>query len=205
MTRVLLVDDHPVVRAGLRTVLDSDDSIRVVGEAGSAAEALAAVAAHDPDVMVLDMHLGPGASGLDVLGELQGRDRPRVLVMTVFDNDHDTDAALASGAVGYVLKDAPEGDVVRAVHAAAAGQHFLDPRIAARLVTRTYPAPDAPSARELEVLAAAAEGHDNATIARRLFISQATVKSHLSSVFAKLDVTSRTGAIAEARRRGHLR
>lgn len=205
MIRVVLVDDHPVVRAGLRAVLDSDDSISVVGEAGDADEALAAVAALDPDVLVLDVHLGSGPSGLDVLADLGHRARPRVLVMTVFDNDQDSEAALTGGAAGYLLKDAPEGDVVRAVHAAAAGHRPLDPRIAARVVARSYPEPTAPTARELEVLAAVAEGHDNATIARMLYISQATVKSHLSSVFAKFDVTSRTGAVAEARRRGHLR
>lgn len=205
MIRVVLVDDHPVVRRGLRAVLDSDESISIVGEATDAAEALATVAALDPDVVVLDVHLGAGPSGLDVLADLGGRDRARVLVMTVFDNDQDAEAALAAGAAGYVLKDAPESDVVRAVHAAAAGHRPLDPRIAARVVARTYPEPSAPTARELEVLAAAAEGHDNATIARMLYISQATVKSHLSSLFTKLDVTSRTGAIAEARRRGHLR
>lgn len=205
MTSVVLIDDHPVVRAGLRAVLHSDDSIHIVGEADNADDALALITRLDPDVVVLDMHLGPGRGGLDVLAALQRGLRPRVLVMTVFDNDRDVDAAFGVGAVGYVLKDAAEADVVRAVHAAAAGQHFLDQRIATRLVARTYPAPDSPTARELEVLEAAADGHDNATIARMLFISQATVKSHLSSVFAKLDVTSRTGAVAEARRRGHLR
>jgi len=203
--RVVLVDDHPVVRAGLRAVLESDGSIAVVGEAGDAATALTAVRSLDPDVVVLDVHLGAGPSGLDVLAHLAESDRPRVLVMTVFDNDKDVDAALSSGAAGYLLKDAPEGEVLRAVHAAAEGHRPLDPRIAARVVARSYPDPGAPTARELEVLAAAAEGHDNATIARMLFISQATVKSHLSSLFAKLDVTSRTGAVAEARRRGHLR
>ena len=205
MIRVVLVDDHPVVRAGLRAVLESDGSIAVVGEAGDAATALTAVRSLDPDVVVLDVHLGAGPSGLDVLAHLAESDRPRVLVMTVFDNDKDVDAALSSGAAGYLLKDAPEGEVLRAVHAAAEGHRPLDPRIAARVVARSYPDPGAPTARELEVLAAAAEGHDNATIARMLFISQATVKSHLSSLFAKLDVTSRTGAVAEARRRGHLR
>lgn len=130
-----------------------------------------------------------------------------MLVVTVYDNDIDIDAALEGGAAGYVLKDAPEADLISAVRAVAAGHQPLDPRVAARVVTRSKRNPDVPSPRELEVLAAVAHGHDNATIARDLYISQATVKTHLASLFAKLGVVTRTrtGAVAEARRRGHLR
>lgn len=205
MIRVVLVDDHPVVRAGLRAVLDADEGIDVVGEAGDAASALALIESVSPDVVVLDMNLGSGPGGLDVLRQVHGRDGPRILVVTVFDNDQDIDAAIAAGATGYLLKDAPGGDLVRAVHAADAGQRPLDPRVAARVVARSERSTDAPSARELEVLAAVAEGHDNAAIARMLYISRATVKSHLANLFAKLGVATRTGAVAEARRRGHLR
>lgn len=206
MIRAVIVDDHPVVRAGLRAVLETADDIAVVGEAHDHDTAVATIADLEPDVMVLDLHLGTGPSGLDVLRQVQrSRTRPRVLIVTVFDNDIDIDAALEGGAAGYVLKDAPELDLISAVRAVAVGHQPLDPRVAARVVTRSMRNPDVPSPRELEVLAAVAEGHDNATIARNLYISQATVKSHIARVFAKLGVSTRTGAVAEARRRGHLR
>jgi DNA-binding NarL/FixJ family response regulator len=204
--RVVLVDDHPVVRAGLRAVLDKEDDIDVVGDVGDAASAIATFEPLQPDVVVLDLHLGDGPGGVDVLRHLRlQQTSARTLVVTVFDNDVDIDTAMVEGAAGYLLKDAPEGDLVRAVRAVAAGQHPLDPRIAARVVSKSLHDPDTPSPRELEVLAAVAEGHDNATIARDLYISQATVKSHLASLFVKLGVNSRTGAVAEARRRSHLR
>ena len=206
MIRIVVVDDHPVVRAGLRTVLDAVDDIDVVGEAHDHDTAVSTITELEPDVVVLDVHLGAGPSGLDVLREVQrSQARPRVLVVTVFDNDIDIDAAIEGGAAGYVLKDAPEVDLISAVRAVAAGHQPLDPRVAARVVTRSVRNPDVPSPRELEVLAAVADGLDNATIARDLYIIQATVKTHLASVFAKLGVVSRTGAVAEARRRGHLR
>lgn len=206
MIRVVIVDDHPVVRAGLRTVLDSVPDIDVVGEAHDHGTAVTAIADLEPDVVVLDVHLGTGPSGLEVLRHLQGApSSPRTLIVTVFDNDLDIDAALDGGAAGYVLKDAPEAELVSAVRAVAAGHQPLDPRVAARIVTTSRRSPDSPSPRELEVVAAVAEGLDNAAIARRLYISQATVKTHLASVFAKLGVSTRTGAVAEARRRGHLR
>jgi len=204
--RVVLVDDHPIVRAGLRGLLDAAHDIEVVGEADDADSALAVVDCFAPDVVVLDLHLGDGPSGVDVLARLRSFEpRPGVLVVTVFDNDVDVEAALTAGAAGYLLKDAPEDDLPRAVREVAAGQRPLDPRVAARVLGSARPGPEAPSSRELEVLAAVADGDDNAAVARRLYISQATVKSHLSSVFNKLGVTSRTSAVAEARRRGHLR
>lgn len=187
-------------------MLDAEPDITVIGEASDHASALAAIGELSPDVVVLDVHLGSGPSGLDLLGDIPPTAKsPRVLIVTVFDNDLDIDAALALGAAGYVLKDAPEDELVNAVRAVAAGHQPLDPRVAARVVARSQRNPDAPSPRELEVLAAVADGLDNASIARRLFISQATVKSHLASLFTKLGVATRTGAVAEARRRSHLR
>jgi DNA-binding NarL/FixJ family response regulator len=207
MIRVVVVDDHPVVRAGLRTMLDAEPDISVVGDADDHSSAIATIDGCNPDVVVLDVHLGPGPGGLEVLRRIQTGSpaTARVLIVTVFDNDIDIDAALGAGAAGYVLKDAPEGELVNAVRAVAAGHQPLDPRVAARVVARSHRNPDTPTARELEVLTAVAEGCDNATIAHRLYISQATVKTHLASVFNKLGVTTRTGAVAEARRRGHLR
>lgn len=203
---VVVVDDHPVVRAGLRSVLDAAPDIDVVGEAHDHATAIAAANDLAPDVVVLDINLGAGPSGMDVLHDLYAaRLSPRVLMVTVFDNDIDIEAALDRGASGYILKDAPESELLNAVRAVAAGQQPLDPRVAARVVAKSLRNPDMPSPREIEVLTAVADGDDNAAIARRLYISQATVKTHLASVFAKLGVSTRTGAVAEARRRGHLR
>lgn len=205
MIRLVLVDDHPIVRAGLRNVFDRQEDLTVVGEADEVDAAVDVITAHRPDVVVLDMHLGAGRpGGLDVLRALPA-DGPAVLVVTVFDNDRDVDEALSAGALGYVLKDAPEDELVRAVRAVAAGHRPLDPRVAERVLARANRDLDRPSTRELEILAAVADGDDNAAIARRLHISQATVKSHLANVFLKLDVSTRTGAVAEARRRGHLR
>ena len=204
--RIVVVDDHPVVRAGLRRVLEAEDDIAVVGEAGDAVAALEVIDKCEPDLVVLDVHLGSGPGGIDILRSLRALERsPQVLVVTVLDNDLDVDAALGEGAAGYILKDAPEGDLVRAVRAVVAGLQPLDPRVAARVIARSLGDSAAPSPRELEVLTDVAAGFDNATIARRLYISQATVKSHLASVFIKLGAASRTAAVAEARRRGHIR
>jgi len=203
---VVVVDDHPVVRAGLRTMLDAAPDIDVVGEAHDHATAIAAINDLAPDVVVLDVNLGAGPGGLDVLRDLNdAQPCPRVLMVTVFDNDIDIEAALERGAAGYILKDAPEADLLNAVRAVAAGHQPLDPRVAARVVAKSLRSPDTPSPREIDVLIAVADGDDNAAIARRLYISQATVKTHLASVFTKLGVATRTGAVAEARRRGHLR
>lgn len=203
--RLVLVDDHPIVRAGLRHVLETQSDLEVVGEADGADEALEVIAGERPDVVILDMHLGVDRpDGLEVLRRLPA-DGPGVLIVTVFDNDRDIDEALGAGALGYVLKDAPEDELVRAIRAVAAGRRPLDPRVAERVLARAERDPALPSPRELEILAAVAEGDDNAAIARRLHISRATVKSHLASVFSKFGVSTRTGAVAEARRRGHLR
>ena len=204
MIRIVIVDDHPLCAPGART------RRRTRHRRCRRSPRSWHRHCHDhdlaPDVVLLDVHLGPGASGLDVLDHLQASSpSPRVLVVTVFDNDIDIDTALARGASGYILKDAPEDELINAVRAVAAGHQPLDPRVAARVATRSLRSPEMPSPRELEVLAAVADGHDNATIARRLYISQATVKTHLASAFTKLGVSTRTGAVAEARRRGHLR
>jgi DNA-binding NarL/FixJ family response regulator len=206
MVRVLLVDDHPVVRAGLRTLLDASGRIEVVGEAGTGEDGVRLARDLRPDVVLMDLRLGGGLDGVGATAALGRLDpAPRVLILTTYDTDADILRAVEAGAAGYLLKDADTDDLVAAVRAAARGETVLAPRVARRLVDRLHsPRPEL-SARELEVLSLVAEGLPNRAIARRLFISEATVKSHLVHAFTKLGADSRIGAVNEARRRGLLR
>lgn len=201
---VAIVDDHPVVRAGLRAVLEADPDIEITAEAASVRDALDRLATSPVDVALVDLHLGAGGDGLELVAALHGSPT-RTLVVTAFDTERDVVAALAAGAVGYLLKDAPEAELLAAVHAAARGDTVLGGPAAARLVAASLDDPGRLTERELEVLEAVADGLDNAAVARRLFVSQATVKTHLNHVFSKLGVTNRTAAVSEARRRGLLR
>lgn len=204
--RVVILDDHPIVRAGLRMALESVDGVHVVGEASTIDEFVELVQNTTPRVALVDLYLGPDSSGHDAIAEVAARfPDTRTVVVTAFDNERDIRTALDAGAAGYVLKDAPESDLVAAVLAAADGQTPLAPQVATRLVSVSSSNPESLTQRELEVLLAVSEGKDNASIAKDLFISQATVKSHLNKVFTKLDVTTRTGAVVEARRRGLIR
>ena len=203
--RVLVVDDHPVVRGGVVGWLAAQPDIDVVGEAGDGLEALAMVAALTPDVVLMDLRM-PRMDGATATGRLAA-DHPavRVLVLTTYDTDADIVRAVEAGATGYLLKDTPLPQLADAVRAAARGETVLAPPVAARLVSRMRaPAADAPTARELEVLAGVARGLTNAEIGRQLFIGEATVKTHLLRVFAKLGVDDRTRAVLVAVERGLL-
>ena len=204
-TRVLVVDDHPVVRGGLVGWLDAQPDLTVVGEAGDGHEALALVAALDPDVVLMDLRM-PRMDGVTATERLAGtHPGVRVLVLTTYDTDADIVRAVAAGATGYLLKDAPLPQLADAVRAAARGETVLAPPVAARLVSHLRaPAVEAPTARELEVLAGVARGLTNAEIGRELFIGEATVKTHLLRVFAKLGVDDRTRAVMVAVERGLL-
>ena len=204
-TRVLVVDDHPVVRGGLVGWLDAQPDLTVVGEASDGLEALALVASLDPDVVLMDLRM-PRMDGVTAIEELAVRHPGvRVLVLTTYDTDADIVRAVAAGATGYLLKDAPLPQLADAVRAAARGETVLAPPVAARLVSRLRaPAVEAPTARELEVLAGVARGLTNAEIGRELFIGEATVKTHLLRVFAKLGVDDRTRAVMVAVERGLL-
>ncbi|MFB6749493.1 response regulator [Streptomyces sp. NPDC056353] len=199
---LLVVDDHPVVRDGLRGMFESAPGFRVLGEAASGVEALDRAAALDPDVILMDLRM-PGGSGVDAIRELTRRGaRARVLVLTTYDTDSDTLPAIEAGATGYLLKDAPRAELFTAVRAAAEGRTVLSPAVASRLVSAVR-APKAPggeplSAREREVLALVARGTSNKEIARELFISEATVKTHLTHLYAKLGVSDRAAAVATA-------
>lgn len=205
MIRLLLVDDHPVVRAGLRAVLEPAGDLRVVAEAGTAEAALAAVRAHPVDVVLMDLRLGDGADGVEATARIRVRPgAPTVLVLTTYESDHDIVRAVQAGASGYLLKDTEPAELVRAIRAAAAGETVLAPPVAARLLRRMSAPDTALTARELEIVARVGHGDSNRDIARALTISEATVKSHLVHIFTKLGVDSRTRAVAEARRRGLL-
>ncbi|WP_456590926.1 MULTISPECIES: response regulator [unclassified Blastococcus] len=203
--RVVVVDDHPVVRGGLVGWLDAQPDLDVVGEAGDGAEALARVAELAPDVVLMDLRM-PRMDGVTATGRiLSAHPDVRVLVLTTYDTDADIVRAVEAGATGYLLKDTPLPQLADAVRAAARGETVLAPPVAARLVSRLRaPAAEAPTARELEVLAGVARGLTNAEIGRQLFIGEATVKTHLLRVFAKLGVDDRTRAVLVAVERGLL-
>ncbi|WP_434438960.1 response regulator [Lentzea sp. E54] len=206
MIRVVVVDDHPVVRDGLRGMLGTQDDFEVVGEAASGTEALTVIAAVRPDVAVTDLRL-PEPSGAELVRSIRSRaPRTRVLVLTTHDTDADVLPTIEAGAIGYLLKDAPREELFRAVRAAARDETVLSPSVAARLVRRVRtPVVPAPlSGREREVLSLVAQGSTNREVAAALHISEATVKTHLLHVYAKLEVPDRAAAVSAAHRRGLL-
>ena len=205
---LLIVDDHPVVRDGLSGMFASTAEFSVLGQAGDGAEAVRLAEALRPDVILMDLRM-PGLDGVAAITELARRGvAARVLVLTTYDTDSDVLAAVEAGATGYLLKDAPRAELVRAVRAAANGEAVLAPSVAARLMSRIR-TPDVTveeplSARELEVLELVAAGNTNREAAARLFISEATVKTHLLHIYEKLSVSDRAAAVAEAFNRGLL-
>ncbi|WP_086832542.1 response regulator transcription factor [Streptomyces sp. NRRL B-24572] len=204
---LLIVDDHPVVRDGLRGMFAAEGSgFRVLGEASNGVEGVELTERLDPDVVLMDLRM-PGGGGVDAIAELARRGaRARVLVLTTYDTDTDTLPAIEAGATGYLLKDAPREELFAAVRAAADGRTVLSPTVASRLVTAVRaPAPDTGlSARENEILALVAKGTANRAIAAELFISEATVKTHLTHIYAKLGVKDRAAAVAAGYERGIL-
>ena len=203
--RVLLVDDHPVVREGVRAMLAPEPDIEVTGEAGSGDEAVALARDRAFDVILMDLRM-PGTDGVDAIGRLVAGDpAARIVVLTTYETDADILRAVEAGAVGYLLKDSPRAEVANAIRAAARGETVLAPSVAARLVTRVRrPQRDSLSAREVEVLQLVARGMTNADIGQQLFISEATVKTHLLRAFGKLGVSDRTAAVTTAIERGDI-
>lgn len=202
--RLVLVDDHPVVRAGMRALLEGAGMV-VAGEAGDAATAERVVAETDPDVVCMDLALGDGPDGVECTRRLvAAKASRRVLILTTFDTHADILRAIEAGAAGYLLKDAEPARLIAAIESAARGETVLAPVVAASL-TRASSSPDSLTARELEVLSLVAEGASNRQIARRLFLSEATVKTHLAHAFDKLQAENRTAAVAAARALGLLR
>ena len=205
MIRILLVDDHPVVRHGLRGMLDAEPDLTVVGEAASGPAGVDAAAAQRPDIVLMDLRMpdGDGVAATDrIVASVPGT---RVIVLTTYESDRDILRAIEAGACGYLLKDASPADLADAVRAAARGETVLAPSVASTLVRQVRkPTPPALSAREAEVLRLVGRGLTNADIGRQLYISEATVKTHLLRVFAKLDVADRTAAVTTAMEHGLL-
>ncbi len=204
--RLLLVDDHPVVREGLRGMLSGQPDFVVVGEASDGAEGVLLAAQLQPDVVLMDLRM-PGLDGVGAIRQIVERKiATHVLVLTTYDSDADIVRAIEAGATGYLLKDAPRQELFRAVRAAAKGESALAPTVAARLLGRMrLPAEEQLSEREVEVLQWVAKGTNNRLIGRALHISEATVKTHLVHIFGKLGVSDRTAAVTVALERGILR
>ncbi|MEW1889996.1 response regulator transcription factor [Streptomyces sp. IBSBF 3010] len=204
--RIVLADDHTVMRAGLVALLGSEPTLDIVGEASNGREAVALVERLRPDVALLDLRM-PVLDGVGATTEIVAGPAPtRVLILTTYDTDADIERGVEAGATGYLLKDATREQLVDAIHAASRGETVLAPRVAQRLVAKMRrPAPVALTARESDVLEAVADGLSNAEIGRRLFIGEATVKTHLLRIFAKLDVNDRTRAVVVALDTGLLK
>ena len=197
--RVVLADDHPIVREGLRGMLAAEPGIEVVAEAASGAEAVAVAARYRPDVVLMDLRM-PGGDGVTATAEiLAATPGARVVVLTTYETDADIVRAVEAGAVGYLLKDTPVAELSHAIRAAARGETVLAPSVAQRLVSHVrQPRRDLLSGRETEVLALVARGLTNAEIGQQLSITEATVKTHLIRSFSKLGVNDRTAAVTSA-------
>ena len=202
MLNVMLIDDHPVVRAGLRAILNAFPDIDVVLEGADGADVakLAAPDAPHVDVVICDIQM-PGTDGIAATSQLAQAGGPPVLILTTYDTQSDIVSAVEAGALGYLLKDAPEQALHDAVLATAAGKRTLAPEVAALLAERITRPEVALSSRELEILEALATGKSNKELAQRLFISEATVKTHLIHIYQKLGVDTRTAAVTGARER----
>lgn len=201
--RVLIVDDHPLMRTGLTALFDTDPTIEVVAAVGTTQQGLVEVGRTNPDVVLMDLQFNRVFEGAQATRDIRALPNPpAVLILTNFDTDADIVTAIEAGAAGYLLKDAAPDDLTGAVHAAAAGQTALAPAVATRLFARMQQAHSSLSARELEVLELVADGCSNTDIAHRLHLSETTVKSHLAHIYPKLGVNSRTAAVAAAREAG---
>ncbi|QBS39533.1 response regulator transcription factor [Nocardia sp. CS682] len=202
--RLILADDHVVMRAGIAALLAAEPSIDIIGEAADGSEAIALVERLKPDVALLDLRM-PILDGVAATREITTRTTTRVLILTTYDTDSDIERAVEAGAIGYLLKDTTRDQLVAAIHAASRGRTVLAPLVAERLVARIRrPAPITLSPREIDVLRAVADGLSNPEIGQRLTIAEATVKTHLLRIFAKLDVNDRTHAVVVALDRGLL-
>lgn len=203
--RVLLVDDHPIVRAGLRALFDGREDVEIVGEAASGEEAVTLARHLHPDVVLCDLRLGEGMDGVQTTTRLRGLTQPpAVVILTTFDRDAEVLGAIEAGAAGYLLKDAAPAEIASAIRRAAGGQTVLSPELTARVVDVMRSPRVRLTDRELDVLRLLDTGASNREIARALFVTEATVKTHLTHVFDKLGVDNRARAIAVARRKGLL-
>lgn len=203
---VLLVDDHVVVRSGLKALLGTQPDIDVVGEAASGEEALATAEACSPDVILMDLAMGPGMDGIEAIKRLRQRNsKQAVIVFTTYDSDADIVRAVDAGAMGYLLKDAAPEEIFAGVRAAVQGKSVMSPPVASRLFRQMRNPDEVLTAREAELLSLLTQGLSNRELGKQLFISEATVKTHLAHIYAKLGVETRAAAIATAIRREGMR
>ena len=203
---VLLVDDHTVVRSGLKALLGTQADIVVVGEAASGEEALEAVQQHSPVVVLMDLAMGAGMDGIEAIKQLRQRNpRQAVIVFTTYDSDADIVRAVDAGAMGYLLKDAAPEEIFAAVRGAVQGKSVMSAPVASRLFQKLRNPDEVLTPREAELLSLLTQGLSNRDLGKRLFISEATVKTHLAHIYAKLGVETRAAAIATAIRREGMR
>ena len=204
--RIVIADDHPVFRAGLQGLLSGQADFEVVGEAANGREAVTVVRHAAPDVLLIDLQM-PELDGVGAIQQIRAvAPATRILVLTTYDSDGDILRAVEAGATGYLLKDTPREELFRAIRATARGDSVLSPSVASKLVSRSRgPVERSLSAREIEVLTLVARGVSNKIIAKELRISEATVKTHLLHIFAKLGVDDRTAAVTAAMEKGVLR
>ncbi|MDP9863220.1 MULTISPECIES: response regulator [Streptosporangium] len=204
--RLFLVDDHPVVRAGLVALLGGEHDMEIVGEAVDGEEAVRGIASCEPDVVLMDLQLGEGVDGVEATRRVRALPSPpQVLVLTTYETDADIVRAIDAGATGYLLKACPPEELFQGIRAAARGETVLSPRVATRMMRRMRDPGPALSAREVEILELLASGAGNREIARRLFITEATVKTHLVHIYGKLGVDTRTAAVTAAVERRLIR
>lgn len=204
--RIVIADDHPIFRAGVQGLLSAQEDFQIVGEAANGKEAVQIVKHLLPDVLLIDLQM-PELDGVGAIRQLKDvAPNTRILVLTTYDSDGDILRAVEAGATGYMLKDTPREELFRAIRATARGESVLSPAVASKLVSRSRgPVERSLSARELEVLTLVARGVSNKIIGKDLRISEATVKTHLIHIFAKLGVDDRTAAVTAAMERGMLR
>jgi DNA-binding NarL/FixJ family response regulator len=203
---VLLVDDHQVVRSGLRALLGTQPDLRVVAEAASGEEAVHRAQEHAPAVVVMDLAMGAGMDGIEAIRRIrEGNSSQAILVFTTYDSDADIVRAVDAGAMGYLLKDAAPEEIFAAIRGAVQGRSVMSPPVASRLFQQLRNPEEILTPREAELLSLLTEGLSNRELGRRLFISEATVKTHLAHIYAKLGVDTRAAAIATAIRREGMR
>lgn len=200
--RILIADDHPVVRAGIIGMISGHNEFQLVGEAANGEEAVLLAAQLQPDIILMDLRM-PSKGGIEAMQQvLRAQPGIRILILTSYDTDQDIHAALNAGAAGYLLKDAPREELYQAIHLTLQGKTVLGMTVSTRLLEQIRVPGEALSERETAVLALAAQGHTNKAIGKKLHISEATVKTHLKHIFGKLGVSDRTAAVTTGLKRG---